>query len=70
MDNRYAKIMKLAENIIKAANGMDMGGFVTAVCITVDMLCTAYDIDARQVAEEIRDRIVSINEFADNHMAN
>lgn len=70
MENEYARIMKLAEDIIKAANGMNMGQFVTAICITIDLLCTAFDIDARQVAEDIHDRVVSVNDFADKHLAN
>ena len=62
---RELKIMKASQGIIHAVDGMNMGDFITTICITIDMLCTHFGIDVREVAKDMYDEIVSVCDFAD-----
>lgn len=65
MENRYARIMKLAENMLKSADGMNMGDYISASCIALELLCQHLGLEIREVAKDIYDEIVEVNDRAD-----
>ena len=65
MEDRYARIMKLAENMLKSADGMNMGDYITASCIALELLCQHFGLEIREVAKDMYDEIVEVNDKAD-----
>lgn len=60
------RILTATQSILDAADGMKMGDFVTALCIAIDTLCMSVNVDPRKVINDIRDSIVSVNDFMDS----